>query len=120
MRGLALAISEVEMPAHTPKTYDEIVRRTVPDPEGSWRPSDEQVRQGYRALDDDEQDLHDRVRDALIAMAVDTTRIAIEVEGGQVTLRGTLPRDHDLHRIETTISRVEGVDNLVDWLVIEA
>jgi osmotically-inducible protein OsmY len=108
------------MPAHPPKSYDEIIRRTVPDPEGSWRPNDEQVRVGYRALDDAEQELHDRVRDALITMDADTTRIAIEVERDRVTLRGTLPHDHDLHRIESVITRVEGVGELVDWLVIES
>ena len=36
------------------KTYDEIVRTTVPEPDGSWRPSPEQVKQaheGFRALE---------------------------------------------------------------------
>ena len=67
-----------------PKSYDEITRRTVPDPEGSWRPSPQQEKQaheGFRALDAFEQDLHDRVRDALIAEGIDTSRIAIEVAG---------------------------------------
>jgi len=36
------------------KTYDEITRTTVPDPDGSWRPSPEQVKQaheGFRSVD---------------------------------------------------------------------
>lgn len=53
---------------HMPKTYDEIVRKTVPEPDSSFRPSPEQVRQayeGFRALDADEQALKDRVEAAL-------------------------------------------------------
>ncbi|HEY5927211.1 MAG TPA: hypothetical protein VIV11_36240, partial [Kofleriaceae bacterium] len=65
-----------------PKTYDEITRATVPEPDGSWRPSDEQVKQayaGHRALDADEQQLSDRVHAALASAGMDTTGLTIEV-----------------------------------------
>ena len=105
-----------------PKSYDEITRRTVPDPEGSWRPSPTQVKQadeGFRALDPSEQNLHDRVRDALVAEGIDTSRIAIEVERETVTLRGNVPSGRRLDEIERVVNRVDGVSDLVDWLVIE-
>jgi hypothetical protein len=111
------------MAGHPPKSYDEIIRRTVPDPEGSWRPSDDQVKrayEGFRALDADEQDLHDRVRDALISAGIDTSRIAIEVTRDRVTLRGTVCFGHTLVEIENAVTRVDGVGELVDWLVIDS
>ncbi len=111
------------MAGHPPKSYDEITRKTVPDPEGSWRPSPDQVTQaftgGYKALDEDEQDLHDRVRDALIAEQIDTSRISIEVLRERVTLRGTVTPGHRLDRIENVVASVAGVSELVNWLVIE-
>ncbi len=108
------------MPAQPPKSYDEIVRNTVPDPEGSWRPSDDQVKEGFRAHDPAEQALHDRVRDALNASGLDTTRIAIEVERERVTLRGTVAPGQNLHQLEELVSRTDGVGELVNAIVIEA
>src|SRR5690349_2813903 len=99
------------MPGHQPpKSYDEITRKTVPDPEGSWRPSPNQVQDaltgGYKALDADEQDLHDRVRDALVNAGVDTSRIAIEVARERVTLRGTVTQGSRLDQIERAVNAV--------------
>jgi len=54
-----------------PSSYDDIVRRTVVDPDSSVRPSREQeaaAREGFRALDADEQVLYDRVREALASL----------------------------------------------------
>jgi hypothetical protein len=111
------------MPSEPPKSYDEIVRRTVPEPETSWRPSEEQVRQaytGFRALDPEEQKLFDRVRDALFAGGVDTTLVTIEIDHDRVTLRGEVAAGSDLAQIERIVCSVDGVSELVDWLVIEA
>ncbi len=105
-----------------PKSYDEITRQTVPDPEGSWRPSptqEKQAAEGFRALDASEQDLHDRVRDALVAAGIDTSRIAIEVERERVTLRGTVTAGQHLAEIERVVNGVKGVEDLADWLVID-
>lgn len=111
------------MPDVPPKSYDEITRRTVPDPEGSWRPSEQQVEQahdGFRALDPSEQDLYDRVRDALTAESLDTSRIAIEVDRDRVTLRGTVAQGQNLYHLEALVMRVKGVSELVNWLVVES
>ena len=70
-----------------PKSYDDITRKTVPDPIGSWQPSKEQVKQayeGFRALDADEQALQARVQSALAGKG----DITVEIERDRVTLRG--------------------------------
>jgi len=110
------------MPGPSSKTYDDIVRETVPDPDSSWRPSPDQVKQaaeGFRALDKDEQDLHDRVRDALVGDGIDTSQIAIEVTRDHVTLRGSVTSGNRLDQIETAVAHLDGVGELVNWLVID-
>src|SRR5689334_20509745 len=55
------------MSKQTPTSYDDIVRRTVPDPDSSQRPSErqeQQAREGFRAMDADETALAARVRAA--------------------------------------------------------
>lgn len=98
------------------------MRSTVPDPDSSWRPSTQQERdapEGYRALDEAEQDLHDRVRDALLAGGIDTSLVAIEVERDRVTLRGSISAGGALSHVENLVASVHGVGEVVDWLVIE-
>ena len=104
-----------------PKTYDEITRKTVPEPDSSWRPSGEQVKQayeGHRALDADEQQLSDRVHAALAAAGMDVTGLTIEVDRDRVLLRGQV-RDHDaMLRIPGIVGQVDGVNAVLDQLVI--
>lgn len=111
------------MPGTTPKSYDEITRKTVPDPEGSWRPTEGQETSakeaGYQALDASEQDLHDRVRDALIAQGIDTSRIAIEVLRERITLRGSVTQGTKLDAVEKAVHGVAGVSDLDNSLVFD-
>lgn len=103
------------------RTYDDITRATVPDPDSSMRPSTDQVRDafaGYRALDAEESALHARVMDALRDSGMNWQNIAIEVEGGRVAVRGTVDDDEALSRIPDLIRNVEGVDHVDDRLVI--
>ena len=95
------------------KTYDEIVRTTVPEPDGSWRPSPEQVKQaheGFRALDADEQQLDARVRAAL----GDVQGVTIEVTRDRVMVRGAVA---DPTRVAEVVRSVEGVAAVDDQLV---
>lgn len=106
-----------------PRTYDEIVRATVPEPDSSWRPSPEQekrAREGYRALTPDEQRLCDRVHDALLAAGINTQPLQIEVDRDRVILRGQVRDRHTLDRIPDLVREVEGVGSVVDQLVIAA
>lgn len=103
------------------RTYDEITRATVPDPDSSARPSKDQERdafEGYRALDADETALHARVMDALRSSGVNWQNIAIEVDGRRVAVRGTVDDDEALGRIPDLIRNVDGVDSVDDRLVI--
>lgn len=109
------------MTGKPPKSYDEITRQTVPDPDGSWRPTPQQVAQaaqGFRALDFDEQALHDRVHEALVRGGFNTSRITLEIARDRVTLRGTVDHYSELPMVESAVAKVEGVGELVDWLVV--
>jgi hypothetical protein len=111
------------MPNRPPRTYDEIVRATVPEPDSSWRPSAEQEHrayEGFRAMDPEEQRLCHRVHDALLAAGIDTTQLKIEVDRSRVILRGQVRDAHTLMHIPDLVRDVEGVASVVDQLVIAA
>jgi hypothetical protein len=109
------------MPNRVPRTYEEIVRSTVIDPDSSWRPSPAEERrayEGYRAMDPEEQALCNRVHDVLLAQGIDTTQIHIEIDRDRVILRGTVRESSSLLRIPELVSRVDGVRAVVDQLAI--
>ncbi len=125
--GVALApvLHQVsEMPTtkeKKPSSYDDIVRRTVVDPDSSVRPTKEQekaAREGFRAMDDDEQALHDRVQQALAQAGA--AGVAIEVARERVTLRGRVDDVTALRSIEDAVARVPGVDTVHSQLVVGA
>jgi hypothetical protein len=70
-----------------PRTYDEIVRHTVPQPDGSFQsepaPSEDEQRR--------DRQLRRAISEALIAHAIDT--LGFEVVRGRVILEGWV-RDH--------------------------
>jgi hypothetical protein len=99
-----------------PQSYDDIVRKTVPDPDSSARPTvrqEQQARDGFRAMDEHEQALAARVAAALAGMAVD-----IEVERETVTLHGKVASAADIARAEDLVGRVDGVSGVVNRLVV--
>jgi hypothetical protein len=99
------------------KTYDEITRKTVPNPDSSFRPSPEQVQQahdGFRALDADEQALTERARTAVGAIA---NGITVEVTRDRITLRGKVKDAETLARISDAVRDLGTID---DQLVIDA
>lgn len=111
------------MPHRTPRTYDEIVRKTVPEPDSSFRPTPEQVRQaheGFRALDAQEKALADRIDEALGESCFDCSDVSVEVERDVVTLRGSVRDAASLTHIHDIVSKVDGVGRLIDRLVVAA
>ncbi len=109
------------MPNRTPTTYDEIVRKTVPEPDSSWRPSPEQVKEayeGHRALDADEEALMARVRTARSGGGIDPDSIDVEVERDTVTLRGQVASTDELNRAPDLVRAVPGAREVVDQLVV--
>lgn len=104
-----------------PTTYDDITRRTVPEPDSSWRPSAEQERRAYegaRAMDADEQALWTRVHDTLFAERLDDGRVQVEVDGDLVTLAGEVEDTAALQQIVYRVSEIPGVGSVIDQLVI--
>lgn len=104
-----------------PITYEDITRRTVPNPDSSFRPSREQEReafQGHRAMDADEDALYQRVREVLRNSGIDVDQVSVEVERDRVSVRGTVVDDSDLVVIPELIRDIEGVGFVDDRLVV--
>jgi len=109
------------MANRVPRTYDEITRATVPEPDTSWRPSDKQEHQayeGFRALDVEEQALADTVDAALAASGEDVAHVTTEIDRDRVILRGRVASSVALNRVVELVSDVHGVREVVDHLVI--
>lgn len=103
-----------------PTSYDEITRATVPDPDSSFRPSAEQVKQaraGFRALDADEQALAARVQAALAGSGVAIDRVTIDVERTTVTLGGAVGNATELATLANASRGIDGAE-IIDRVVI--
>ena len=108
------------MSRRSPQTYDEIVARTVPEPDGSFRPTSEQLQdtlEGRRLSTDDEL-LAERIEAALQRAGV--TGVTCEVADARVTLRGAVSDVGALDRIERLVRAVEGVEALDNRMHLEA
>jgi hypothetical protein len=108
-------------PGENPRSYDEIVRSTVVDPDSSVRPTREQeqaAREGFRALDADEQALHARVMKALAGVGAVTSGVTVEITGDLVRLSGQVPDAGTLRALEDTVARVQGVDTIHNQVVV--
>lgn len=106
-----------------PSSYDDIVRKTVVDPDSSARPTrgqEQLAREGYRALDDDERQLTDRVLHALATSGQDVSGVAVEVSRDLVTLHGRVNDPSVLRNVEDIVAAVPGVATIHNQLVIGA
>lgn len=90
----------------TPRTYDEIVRRTVPDPDGSFRPSIDQIE---RAQDDF---IRQQVSDILVEHGAPD--VGFEVDRKRVTLRGIVPSEQVATRIRRDVAALKDVEHVDD------
>ena len=103
-----------------PPTYDEITRKTVPDPDGSTRPSREQVEQAYDGT-------HTRTADDLKLLAsvqaavhshADGARVGVEVRDGQADLRGSVTKASSITELDELVRSVTGVTSVENKLVV--
>jgi osmotically-inducible protein OsmY len=109
-----------------PTSYDDIARATVPNPDGSLRPSREQIRNSRpaggapaHAMSGDERALLAQIHAALSMEGhTDTHRVDIIVQGSIVILRGTVPGPSTSARIEDVAGRVTGVTEVWNELDI--
>lgn len=108
-------------PARDASTYDDIVRSTVLDPDSSVRPSRDQeraAREGFRALDADEEALQGAVQHAIGALGNAAGRVNFEVTGERVTLRGQVGDAAMLRRVEDAVAGVAGVEIIHNQVVV--
>lgn len=107
----------------SPRSYDDIVRQTVVEPDALPRPTRDQEQaalDGFRALDPDEQVLHDRVLQALATLGAAASRVTAEVSRELVTLRGQVADVAMLRRIEDAVAYVTGVETIHNQVVVVA
>ncbi len=103
-----------------PTSYDDITRATVPDPDSSFRPSAAQLaqaREGFRALDADEEALAARVHAALADCGVAIDRVTVDVARAIVTLGGAVGTATDLAKLGAAVQDLDGAE-IVDRVVI--
>ena len=95
------------MKPHASQTYDEITRRTVPEPDGSIRvvPTTAPAIQESLVL-------RERVADALIACGLPD--IGIEVDAGRVILRGWVTNIGQAHCAVRAVNEVAPEAVIVD------
>lgn len=104
-----------------PRSYEDIVRETVVDPDSSKRPSREQVqasREGHWAHDAEEGALRDRVLEALVRLGPDASTVTADVAREVVTLRGLVAEPDMLRAIEDAVARVPGVATVHNQIVV--
>jgi len=102
-------------------SYEDIVRKTVVEPDSSARPTEPQeqaAREGFRALDVDERALQEQVERALMTSGVDISGVTVEVSRERVTLRGRVVEARSLQVLEDAAARVAGVDTIHNLVVV--
>ena len=106
------------------RTYDEIVRDTVRDLEGSVRPTAHQeqfAREGHRELEPYERKLRDRVLEALeeaLRTTTSTWAFQVDIDRDTVKLRGQVRDAAMLRLIEKTVKSIEGVVDVDNRITI--
>jgi hypothetical protein len=110
------------------KSYDDIVRQVVVDPDSSRRPSRQQEIDSFSGrhhLRPDEQALEARVHAALIHAICGGTPcpnvydVELDVEDEAVTIRGSVPSPDLIDRIGDVVARVPGVEEVSNLLVVK-
>jgi osmotically-inducible protein OsmY len=91
-----------------PRTYDEITRRTVPEPDTSFRPSQDQL---DRAQD---EFIRQQVGDLLVEH--NAPDVGFEVDRGRVILRGTVRDEQMATRIRREVMRLKDVEQVDDHM----
>ena len=126
----ALALGMSDRRKQEPASYEEIVRRTVPDPVLAFKPSlEEEQRSRHRFGAATEHRIHPlteaeritlaRVEEALGAdPELDLDGVEVDIDGRELVLRGTVPGRATWVRIAEVAGVVEGVDRIDNQLVI--
>jgi len=115
-----------------PSSYDEIVRRTVPEPDGGQQPSkDEQELARHRAglaADHVPHGLSKEESAALVAAQrlldadpqIDMSRVRLGIDGRELILKGQVPGPATKARIEDIVMKLDGIDRIDNQLAVLA
>jgi osmotically-inducible protein OsmY len=102
------------------KSYDDIVRETVVEPDSSQRPTKTQERDsvnGPRSLRPDEQQLEARVRQALTSLGI--RDLDLEVVDETVSVRGAVTTPELAMRVTDVVAAVPGVERVDNQVVVK-
>jgi hypothetical protein len=92
----------------TPRTYDEITARTVPDPDSSFRPTQEQQREALSRVEPPRDEvLALKVEEALTE--VNGSDLSFEIDGNRVVLHGAVVDMPTWRRIDAALRAIDGV-----------
>lgn len=92
------ARSNRDMKPRVIRSYDEIVRHTVPDPDGFYHPDPPQAEEEVRL----DRQIGRAISEALIAHGIDT--IGFDVHRGRVILRGSVRDPSAASRVQRIIA----------------
>lgn len=109
------------MTTRIPRSYDEITRHTVPDPDSSFRPSREQEAAALLggSMSPEEAELFTRIHEAFLqAPDVAVTGVVVDVDRTHVVLRGRVLDVASVQRLEDIAESVEGVTKVDNFLVV--
>lgn len=114
----------------SPRSYDDIIRRTVPLPDSSHRPTRSEVATAegrplgprvHNRYSDDEPALVDSIREALESLlGADIADIDATIEAGRVEIDGSVADADDRDRIVRAVSDVPGVIAVIDTIRVRA
>ncbi|CAN5886121.1 hypothetical protein BH11MYX2_BH11MYX2_07430 [soil metagenome] len=110
----------VRIMSKTPRTYDDLTRTTVPDPDGGSRPSPKQIEEAYAGdftKGHDELQLYAAVQGALHAHA-EGSGVAIDINDARVELRGSVTKASSIDELEALVRTVPGVSSVSNKLVV--
>jgi hypothetical protein len=97
------------MPA--PRTYDEIIAKTVPDPDSSFRPTEKERGEALtRVIPPDDEVLATKLEEVLRDLGAD--HLSFDIDGSRVTLRGAVSDLPTWRRIDAAVSAIPGVSAL--------
>jgi osmotically-inducible protein OsmY len=106
--------------ANYPASYADLVRKNVPLPDSSYRPSTAEVaaaearRPGPRITTDAEMT---SVRAALMNIeGADISDVELDIDTGRATLDGSVALEEDRRRIIAAVEMIPGVNAIVDRL----
>jgi len=117
--------SAPDAPHAAPRSYQDIVRATVPNPDGSYRPTSWSVEAAHHRNQPVEGQTADdaRIREAIyerlaVEPALEGSGLWVDVREGVVDLRGSVSRAADRAIAEALVRSIEGVNDVHNESVV--